>query len=88
MVVAMTVLIFLVGALLGGIVGVFICIRYVRQELTANISPTLQVLQLQLDNLQSSVQLALAVWHTELHRHTTGQDVTLTVGRDGADIGR
>jgi hypothetical protein len=63
----MIVLIFTLGTLLGIVVGVLGCVRYVRQELTARIAPTMQLMQLQLDNVQSAVNLALATWHAELH---------------------
>ncbi|HEX4722432.1 MAG TPA: hypothetical protein VH333_07950 [Pseudonocardiaceae bacterium] len=67
----MVVLIFLLGALLGLVVGVICCVRYVRQELTARIGPTMDLMQLQLDNVQSAVNLALATWHAQLHDHAT-----------------
>ncbi|MCA1603035.1 MAG: hypothetical protein LC776_15840 [Acidobacteria bacterium] len=65
----MFVLVFLIGALLGLVLGAAICIRYLRQELTARIGPTMDLLQLQLQNLQTGVNIALANWHAELHRH-------------------
>jgi hypothetical protein len=77
-VVAMTVLIFLIGALLGLTFGVIGCIRYVRQELTARIGPTMDLMQLRLDNVQSAVNLALATWHAELHSHTRSQEATFS----------
>lgn len=67
----MLILIFLIGALLGLLLGAAVCVRYLRQELTARIGPTMQLMQLQLDNLQTAVNLALATWHAELHRHTS-----------------
>lgn len=70
----MLVLIFLIGALLGLVVGAAVCVRYLRQELTARISPTMDLLQLQLHNLQGSVDIALANWHAELHRHTPSRN--------------
>ncbi len=66
----MSVLIFLIGALLGLVLGAAVCVRYLRQELTARIGPTMDLLQLQLHNLQGSVDIALANWHAELHGHT------------------
>jgi hypothetical protein len=71
------VLIFFLGALLGLVVGVIGCVRYVRQELTARIGPTMDLMQLQLDNVQSAVNLALASWHAQLHDHAMAhQSVT------------
>jgi hypothetical protein len=66
-VVAMFVLIFLVGALLGMLIGVAACVQYVRQEMTARIAPTMTLMQMQLENVQSSVNLALATWHADVH---------------------
>lgn len=65
----MSVLIFCIGALLGLVLGAVMCVRYFRQELTARIFPTMRLMQLQLDNVQSAVNLALATWHAELHGH-------------------
>lgn len=65
----MSVLIFVIGALLGVVVGAAICVRYIRQELTARIGPTMELLRLQVENLQSAVNIALANWHAELHGH-------------------
>ena len=48
----MSVLIFLIGALLGLVLDAAVCVRYLRQELTARIGPTMDLLQLQLHNLQ------------------------------------
>jgi hypothetical protein len=68
-VIVMTVLIFLIGALSGLVLGAALCVRYLRQELTARIGPTMDLLVLKLDNVQSAVNLALANWHAELHNH-------------------
>jgi hypothetical protein len=70
-VVAVVVLVFFLGALLGLVVGVLGCVRYVRQELTARIGPTMNLMQLQLDNVQSALNLALSSWHAQLHDHST-----------------
>jgi len=65
----MSVLIFLIGALLGLVLGAALCMRYVRQEVTARIGPTMDLVLLKLDNMHSAVNIALANWHAELHRH-------------------
>lgn len=65
----MQVLIFLIGALLGMLLGTALCVRYLRQELTARIGPTLDLLVLKLDNVNSAVNIALANWHAELHNN-------------------
>lgn len=65
----MSILLFLIGALSGLVLGAALCVRYLRQELTARIGPTLDLLLLKLDNVHSSVNIALANWHAELHNH-------------------
>ncbi|HEY2764572.1 MAG TPA: hypothetical protein VGJ13_11250 [Pseudonocardiaceae bacterium] len=65
----MSVLIFLIGALLGLLLGAALCVRYLRQELTARIGPSMDLMVLKLDNVQSAVNIALANWHAELHNH-------------------
>jgi hypothetical protein len=52
-------LIFLVGALLGALFGATLCVRYLRQEIAANVGPRLRRIQLQLDSLQAEINLAL-----------------------------
>lgn len=68
-VIVMSVLIFLIGALLGLVLGAALCVRYLRQELTARIGPTMDLVLLKLDNVHSAVNVALANWHAELHNH-------------------
>jgi len=65
----MSILLFLIGALSGLVLGAALCVRYIRQELTARIGPTMDLLLLKLDNVDSAVNLALANWHAELHNH-------------------
>ena len=60
------VLIFLVGALLGVLVGGMFCVRYLRHEVAANIGPRMRRIQAQLDNLETAVNLALVTRYTEL----------------------
>jgi uncharacterized membrane-anchored protein YhcB (DUF1043 family) len=61
-----TEMIFLVGVLLGVLLGSLICVRYLRQEIAANVGPRLRQIQLQLDNLQAEINLALVTRYTEL----------------------
>jgi hypothetical protein len=70
----MFVLIFLVGALLGMLVGGAFCVRYLRQEVAARIGPTLRLMQLQLDNLESAINLAVAARHAELSGYLAQAD--------------
>jgi uncharacterized membrane-anchored protein YhcB (DUF1043 family) len=67
----MSVLIFLIGTLIGVVLGGAICVRYLRQEVAARIGPKMDLLQMQLETVQSAVNLALANWHAELHQHGT-----------------
>ena len=59
-------LIFLVGALLGVLMGGALCVRYLRREVAGDIGPKLKRLQLQLDNIETELNLAIATRHAEL----------------------
>jgi ABC-type lipoprotein release transport system permease subunit len=59
-------MIFLVGSLLGLFLGALLCIRFIRQEVTADISPRLKRIQSQLDLLEAEVALALNTRYAEL----------------------
>jgi uncharacterized membrane-anchored protein YhcB (DUF1043 family) len=65
---AMIVMIFLVGTLLGMLIGAATCVRYLRQEVAAEIGPRLRQIQLQLDGVQSEVALATATRLDELNK--------------------
>jgi hypothetical protein len=54
-----SVLIFLLGAQLGLIVAAVACVRYVRQELTANITPRVDLLDARVAHVQAKLELAL-----------------------------
>jgi hypothetical protein len=62
----MVMLIFLVGALLGVLLGGALCVRYLRQEVAADIGPRLRRIQIQLDNLEAEINLALGTRYAEL----------------------
>jgi hypothetical protein len=53
-------MIFLLGFLLGILGGGVLCVRYLRHEIAADIGPRLRRVQMQLDNLDTEVNLALA----------------------------
>jgi len=57
---------FLLGALIGALSGCLICIRYLRREIAADIGPKLRRIELQLDNLERAVNLALVTRHADL----------------------
>lgn len=67
----MLVLIFFVGALLGVLMGGALCVRYLRHEVAADIAPRLQRVQLQLDNLETALNLALVTRYAEISGHST-----------------
>jgi uncharacterized membrane-anchored protein YhcB (DUF1043 family) len=60
------VLIFLVGALLGVILGGAVCVRYLRREITDDIGPKLKRVQLQLDTIESQLNLTVMTRYAEL----------------------
>ena len=56
-------LVFLLGALLGVLMGGALCVRYLRQEIAANIGPKIKHIQLQLDTIQAELNLAITTRH-------------------------
>ena len=65
-------LIFLVGALLGVLIGGALCVRYLRREVAADIGPKLKHMQLQLNNIETELNLAIATRHAELSACSPG----------------
>jgi hypothetical protein len=62
-------LILLVGVtflLLGVLVGGALCVSYIRREITDDIGPKLKRMQLQLDNIETELNLAITMRHAEL----------------------
>lgn len=57
---------FMCGLLIGTIAGCLICIRYLRREVAADIGPRLRRIQLQLDNLETALNLAMVTRYAEL----------------------
>ena len=64
----MVVMIFLIGLLLGVLGGGALCVRYLRQEIAADVGPRLRQMQMQLDNLEREINLALATRLADLSR--------------------
>jgi hypothetical protein len=62
----MTALIFTVGALCGLFFGALLCIRYIRQEVAADIGPRLRRIQFQLDALEAEMGLVIGTRYAEL----------------------
>ena len=58
--VAVVVLIFLVGALSGLLIGAAVCVRNMRQEMPARVAFRMHLLESRLSALQSSVDQALS----------------------------
>jgi hypothetical protein len=56
-------LVFLLSTLLGALMGGALCARYLRQEIAANIGPKIQHVQVQLDNIQAELNLAITTRH-------------------------
>jgi hypothetical protein len=61
-----TLLIFLLGTLIGVLMGGALCVRYLRHEIAADICPRLRRLQLQLDNLESAINLVVVTRYAEI----------------------
>ena len=66
------VLIFFIGALLGVLMGGALCVRYLRHEVAADIAPRLRHVQLQLDNLETAINLALVTRYAEISGRPPG----------------
>ncbi|MGD0374355.1 MAG: hypothetical protein ABSB01_07220 [Streptosporangiaceae bacterium] len=61
----MAFLLFFLGILLGVLVGGALCVRYIRHEVAADIGPRMRHMQLQLDNLESAINLALVTAYAD-----------------------
>jgi hypothetical protein len=59
-------LIFFLGILLGVLLGGTLCVTYLRQEIAAGISPKLRRVELQLDTIESQLNLAIMTQYAEL----------------------
>ena len=57
---------FLVGLLLGTLIGGAFCVRYLRREIAANVGPQLRQLNYKIEALESVLNLVLATRHAEL----------------------
>lgn len=62
-------LFFVLGALLGILTGGALVVHYFRSEIAADIGPTLQRMQNQLDLIESAVDIALAKWYDALRSY-------------------
>jgi hypothetical protein len=76
-------LILLLGTLIGVLIGGALCVRYLRQEIAANIGPQLRRQKLQLDNLESAVNLALLTRYAEIGAEPARQPAYRNLGGEG-----
>jgi hypothetical protein len=68
-------LIFLVGLiflLLGVLCGGALCVHYLRREIVGDFGPKLKRMQLQLDNIEAEMNLAITMRHAELSSWSPG----------------
>jgi hypothetical protein len=68
-------LIFLVGLiflLLGVLFGGAVCVHYLRREIVGDVGPKLKRMQLQLDNIETEMNLAITMRHAELSSWSPG----------------
>jgi hypothetical protein len=78
-----TPLMFLLGALIGLLAGGALCVRYLRHEMTADIGPRLRRLQLQLDSLESALNLALITRYAEIGSQSSREAANRFLGGGG-----
>ncbi|HEX4091876.1 MAG TPA: hypothetical protein VHZ33_24450 [Trebonia sp.] len=63
----MIVLIFLVGSLFGLLLGALLCIRFVRQGVTGDLSPKLRQILGQLDTIEAELTYVVSSRYAELN---------------------
>ena len=59
-------LIFFLGILLGLLLGGTLCVTYLRQEVAGSINPKLRRIELQLETVESQLNLAIMTRYAEL----------------------
>src|ERR1700744_1355999 len=80
---ASTPLIFLLGGLIGVLAGGALCVRYLRHEIAADIGPRLRRLQMQLDSLESAINLVLITRYAEMASQPPREPVRRLLGDGG-----
>lgn len=73
--------IFFLGALLGVLFGGTLCAAYIRQEITARISPKLRHVELQLETVEAQLNLAVMTRYAELAGQPIGSIPRQSPGR-------
>ena len=63
----LTFLVSLIFLLVGVLIGGALCVRYLRREIADDIGPKLKRMQLQLDNIEAELNLAITMRHSELN---------------------
>ena len=63
------IVIFVAGALLGVLAGGALVVHHLRTEIAANIGPTLERMQNQLDLIESAVDIAMTKWYDALRHY-------------------
>jgi hypothetical protein len=71
--VVMIVLIFLVGSLLGLLMGALVCIRFVRQEVTGDLRPRLNQIQGQLNTIEAEVTYMVSSRYAEFNAQQSNE---------------
>jgi hypothetical protein len=74
---------FLLGALIGVLAGGALCVRYLRHEIAADIGPRLRRLQMQLDSLESAINLVLMTRYAEIGSQVPREPVRRFLGDGG-----
>jgi len=69
-------LMFLLGLLIGVVVTGALCVRYLRHEIAADVGPRLRRLQLQLDSLESALNLAMITRYAEIGSQPSREPVS------------
>jgi hypothetical protein len=80
---ASTPLIFLLGGLIGVLAGGALCVRYLRHEIAADIGPRLRRLQMQLDSLESAINLVVMTRYAEIGSQAAREPVHRFLGDGG-----
>jgi hypothetical protein len=78
----MFVMIFVIGLLIGVLGGGALCVRYLRQEIAADIGPRLKRVQMKLESLETEINLALATRLEDLSRSPRQIPPSLAGDRD------
>lgn len=70
----------LLGLLLGLLFGALLCIRFIRQEVAADIGPRLRTIQSHLDALEAEVGLAIGTRYAEASARLSQEPPTRSIG--------